>query len=62
MNLNQADEEMHPMGEAYGRFFEPTSDLSIKRRRADPRITSDADADAILGRVRRLRPSEMAPG
>ena len=32
------------MGEAHGRFFEPTFNASIKVRHADPRITSDAGA------------------
>lgn len=32
------------MGEAHGRFFEPTFNQSIKLRQADPRVTSDAGA------------------
>ena len=32
------------MGEAHGRFFEPTLNQSIKLRQADPRVTSDAGA------------------
>jgi len=32
------------MGEAHGRFFEPTFNQSVKLRQADPRITSDAGA------------------
>jgi hypothetical protein len=32
------------MGEAHGRFLEPTFNQTIKLRQADPRITSDAGA------------------
>jgi hypothetical protein len=32
------------MGEAHGRFFEPTFNRSIKLRQADPHVTSDAGA------------------